>query len=160
MSVLNDLGSLGCSGNSSPDLRAFELVWVSGGVMFQYFVKIVPTMYVYSDQVHTLHCLQKSRGQEERGELQSSVSSHQFSVTTNQKEVGAGSGDGLPGFFVQYDFSPLIVKFTERRKSLSHFLVSLCAIVGGIFTVASLLDAAIYHSAKALQAKVDLGKAG
>ena len=37
------------------------------------------------------------------------------------------------------------VKFTEKRTTFTYFLTSLCAIVGGVFTVAGVLDAAIYQ---------------
>jgi len=109
-----------------------------GGVMFQYYVKVVPTIYVYMDTPEDL-------------------ATHQFSVTRQQKDIGTGMA-GLPGFFVQYEFSPLMVKYEERRPSLSHFLVSLCAIIGGVFTVASLIDSLIYASSRALQRKIELNK--
>ena len=43
---------------------------------------------------------------------------------------------------------------------MGHFATNLCAIVGGVFTVASLLDAAIFHSVRAIQKKIELGKQG
>jgi len=42
--------------------------------------------------------------------------------------------------------------------SFLHFLTSVCAIVGGIFTVAGIVDAFIYHGHQAIKKKVDLGK--
>ena len=39
-----------------------------------------------------------------------------------------------------------------------EFLTSSCAIVGGVFTVSSIIDALIYHGTKAVKKKVDLGK--
>ena len=50
----------------------------------------------------------------------------------------------LPGVFFIYDISPIKVKFTEKQQSFTYFLTSLCAIVGGVFTVAGIIDAAIY----------------
>jgi len=58
----------------------------------------------------------------------------------------------------QYEFSAIMVKFEERRKSLAHFLVSVCAIIGGVFTVASLVDTFFYYSTTILQHKIHLGK--
>ncbi len=58
----------------------------------------------------------------------------------------------------RYDLSPITVQYTERRPSLAHFLTSLCAIVGGVFTVASFVDALVYHGSRALKRKVTLGK--
>lgn len=58
-----------------------------------------------------------------------------------------------------YELSPIMVKFTETRKSFAHFLTGVCAIIGGVFTVAGLVDSMIYHSMKSLKKKIELGKA-
>lgn len=63
------------------------------------------------------------------------------------------------GVFFMYDLSPMMVQMTEHRRSLTHFLTGVCAIVGGVFTVAGMLDGMLYHSTRALQKKIDLGKA-
>lgn len=110
------------------------------GIMYQYFVKIVPTVY-----------------RRLNGEV---VNTNQFSVTKHKRVVRQVTGEhGLPGVFVLYEFSPMAVQYTENRRSFMHFLTGLCAIVGGIFTVAGLIDSMIYHSSRALQKKIDLGKA-
>lgn len=64
----------------------------------------------------------------------------QFSVTEHFRSVSSREGQGLPGVFFFYELSPIMVKFTETRKSLPHFLTQLCAILGGVFTVAGMLD--------------------
>nr|XP_005986793.1 PREDICTED: endoplasmic reticulum-Golgi intermediate compartment protein 3 isoform X1 [Latimeria chalumnae] len=108
-------------------------------MMFQYFVKIVPTIYVNID-----------------GEV---VRTNQFSVTRHEKVANGLIGDqGLPGVFVLYELSPMMVKFTEKHRSFTHFLTGVCAIIGGVFTVAGLIDSLIYHSARAIQKKIELGK--
>lgn len=110
------------------------------GSMYQYFVKIVPTIY-----------------RKLNGEV---VKTNQFSVTKHKRVIRQVSGEhGLPGVFVLYEFSPMVVQYTESRRSFMHFLTGVCAIVGGIFTVAGLIDSMIYHSSRALQKKIDLGKA-
>ena len=38
------------------------------------------------------------------------------------------------GMFVTYEISPLMVEVTEHRRSFTHFLTGVCAIVGGVFT--------------------------
>ena len=66
-------------------------------IMYQYFVKIVPTVY------HPLS-----------GEL---VKSNQFSVTKHQRRTNPAAGEtGLPGVFILYDLSPLLVQLTEHRR--------------------------------------------
>ena len=71
-----------------------------------------------------------------------------------------GDGSGMPGVFFSYEMAPVMVKYQEKEKSLGHFLSGLCAIIGGVFTVAGIIDKLVYTSAKILQQKTDLGKAG
>ena len=63
------------------------------------------------------------------------------------------------GVFFLYDLSPMMVQMTEHRRSLAHFLTGVCAIVGGIFTVAGMVDGILYQSSRAIKKKIDLGKA-
>ncbi|XP_076456830.1 endoplasmic reticulum-Golgi intermediate compartment protein 3-like [Babylonia areolata] len=108
-------------------------------MMYQYHVKIVPTTYISlsSEALYT----------------------NQFSVTKHSRQnLGDGGEDKLPGVFFVYEVSPMMVKFTEKRRSFMHFLTGICAIVGGVFTVAGLIDSLIYQSAKAIQRKIELGK--
>ena len=39
--------------------------------------------------------------------------------------------------------SPIIVKYTERRKPLYHFITTVLAIIGGTFTVAGMIDSMV-----------------
>jgi len=103
----------------------------NGSGVFQYFVKVVPTTY------HFAHG--------------GSVDSCQYSVTDQFKSAHDPSkGFVLPGVFFIYDISPIMVKFTEKRPSLSYFLTSLCAIVGGVFTVAGIIDGILYEGGSML----------
>lgn len=45
-------------------------------------------------------------------------------------------------------------------RSIGHLATNICAIIGGVFTVAGILDACLYHSLNAFQNKVLLGKTG
>jgi len=58
-----------------------------------------------------------------------------------------------------YDLSPIMVKYSEIRRSFAHFITGVCAIVGGVFTVAGIIDSFIYHSIRSLKFKTQLGKA-
>lgn len=107
--------------------------------MFQYHIKIVPTSYVNLDG--------------------SVIHSNQFSVTRHKKVVSLLSGEsGMPGAFFQYELSPLMVKYTQKQQSLGHFLTNVCAIIGGVFTVAGLIDSLLYYSIRVIQKKIELGK--
>lgn len=42
---------------------------------------------------------------------------NQFSVTKHSKVVSSGMGDaGLPGVFIMYELSPMMVKYTEKQR--------------------------------------------
>ncbi|XP_034836591.1 endoplasmic reticulum-Golgi intermediate compartment protein 3 [Maniola hyperantus] len=127
-------------GNTAP-LDGIQGLAKEGAVMFQYYLKIVPTMYVKLDNT-VLH-------------------TNQFSVTRHQKHVSnVNTESGMPGAFFSYELSPLMVKYTEKERSVGHFATNICAIVGGVFTVAGIFDTLLYHSLNAFQHKVVLGKAG
>eukprot|EP00262_Sarcandra_glabra_P008844 TRINITY_DN226_c0_g1_i1.p1 TRINITY_DN226_c0_g1~~TRINITY_DN226_c0_g1_i1.p1 ORF type:complete len:297 (+),score=51.63 TRINITY_DN226_c0_g1_i1:243-1133(+) len=109
----------------------------SSSGMYQYFIKVVPTIYT------------GIRGRK--------ILSNQFSVTEHFRGAN-GYPQPLPGVFFFYDFSPIKVTFTEENVSLLHFLTNVCAIVGGVFTVSGIVDAFIYHGQKAIKKKIELGK--
>nr|AWW16504.1 endoplasmic reticulum-Golgi intermediate compartment protein 3-like protein [Ipomoea pes-caprae] len=106
--------------------------------MYQYFLKVVPTIYT------------NIRGHK--------INSNQFSVTEHYKSTELGHFNLHPGVFFFYDLSPIKVTFTEEHVPFLHFLTSVSAIIGGIFTVAGLVDSFVYHGQKALKKKIELGK--
>ncbi|CAO1434424.1 unnamed protein product [Diamesa hyperborea] len=120
-------------------LDHLEVTAKEGAIMYQYFLKIVPTMYVTQS-----------------GEV---VHTNQFSVTTHQKSATAISGESaMPGVFFSYELSPLMVKYAEKNNSFNHFMVNVCGIIGGIFTVAGLLDSVFHKVEKNIRRKMELGK--
>ena len=113
----------------------------NGSGVFQYFAKVVPTTYIYDDGKKIESC--------------------QYSVTDQFKSAHDPSkGFVLPGVFVIYDISPIMVKFTEKRPSFLTFLTSLCAIVGGVFTVAGILDQVVYSAMQSRKGPGDGGMIG
>ncbi|KAH9179183.1 Sec1 family-domain-containing protein [Lactarius sanguifluus] len=112
--------------------------------MFQYFLKVVST------QFHTLD-----------GRI---VNSHQYSVTHFERDLTTGQAGnteegiqiqhgivGVPGTLFNYEISPILVAHRETRQSFAHFLTSTCAIVGGVLTVASILDSALFATQRSLK---------
>ena len=80
-------------------------------------------------------------------------------MTRHAKAVSVMSGEsGMPGIFFTYELAPVMVKYSEKEKSFGHFATGLCAIIGGVFTVAGLIDKLVYTSSKIIQQKIDLGK--
>ncbi|KAI8557637.1 hypothetical protein RHMOL_Rhmol04G0025500 [Rhododendron molle] len=63
----------------------------------------------------------------------------------------------LPVAKFHFELSPMQVLITENSKSFSHFITNICAIIGGVFTVAGILDS-ILHNTMRLVKKVELGK--
>nr|GMD51359.1 protein disulfide isomerase-like 5-4 [Ipomoea batatas] len=63
----------------------------------------------------------------------------------------------IPVAKFHFEPSPLQVLITEDSKSFSHFLTNVCAIIGGVFTVAGIVDS-IWHNTMRLMKKVELGK--
>lgn len=85
--------------------------------MFQYFLKVVSTQFrTLSEWV---------------------INTHQYSTTQfgrnlakgnkEDNEVGvqvAHGGSGVPGVFLNYDISPILIVHSETRQSFAHFLTS------------------------------------
>lgn len=92
--------------------------WVS-----QYHIKIVPTIYepLWGSPVHT----------------------NQYSYTELFRTTQ--DIDKLPAVYFHYELSPIMAKVTESRRSYSSFLTGLCAIAGGVFTVAGLFDSMLHR---------------
>lgn len=91
---------------------------------FKYFLKIVPTEY----QDPKGHKFQTS----------------QFSVTEYYTKVSKGRGQ-MPAVFLIYDLFSLTVTVTDSRRSLAHFLVRVCAVLGGVFAVTGMIDRLVHH---------------
>merc|ERR1711879_97237 len=70
------------------------------------------------------------------------VYTNQYSVTDSARSVQVRSGElsGLPGVFIVYDFSPFLMRKTEKTKPWSYIFTSICAIIGGVFSIASLVE--------------------
>jgi hypothetical protein len=112
--------------------------------MFQYFLKVVSTQFRTLD-----------------GKI---INTHQYSVTHFERDLTEGAqGDtaqgvhithgvtGVPGAFINFEISPILVVHSEARQSFAHFLTSTCAIVGGVLTVASIFDSVLFATTRALK---------
>merc|ERR1711920_665273 len=93
-----------------------------GAFMFHYYIKLVPTVFL--------------------GRWGNETYTNQYAVTDSARNVQVRSGElsGLPGVFIVYDFSPFLMRKTEKTKPWSYIFTSICAIIGGIFSIASLVE--------------------
>ncbi|KPI84414.1 hypothetical protein ABL78_6540 [Leptomonas seymouri] len=103
-------------------------------MLFQYYVDVVPTIY--------------------EGTFSTALT-YQFTVTSSAVPIPA---KGMPAVVFQYQLSPITVRYSPARVSFTHFLTYVCAIIGGVFTVAGLLSRFVLTSAAQIQRRV-LGKA-
>jgi len=110
----------------------------SGAAISRYFLKVVPTTYEFID-----------------GGV---VRTNQFSVTHYFKALDETSSM-LPSLSFTFGLTPLRVQKTERRGgSLLGFFTRCAATIGGLFTVAGILDGVVYQSSKHF-VKMQQGKA-
>lgn len=120
-----------------------------GTGLFQYFIKVIPT--VYSDEF-------KWRGK---------TYTNQYTMTERFRplmlpefpRLPDGSPDYakgmhmhqqavLPGIFFVYDVSPFLVEVVRSRVPFWHFFTRLCSTVGGVFAVLGVVDRAWYSMQK------------
>lgn len=75
-----------------------------------------------------------------------------------KKYISIGfTGHVIPAVWFKYDINPISVKYKERRKPFYEFLCMTCAIVGGTFTVAGIIDSLVFSASNILE-KLELGK--
>ena len=98
----------------------------NGSGFFQYYIKVVPTIYepLGAAPLHT-----------------NQYSYTELFRTTQELEK-------LPAVYFHYELSPIMARTSEERRAFSNLLTGLCAVVGGVFTVASMVDRRCTRSAR------------
>lgn len=87
--------------------------------MFQYFMQVVPT------EVRT---------------YKNNMDTYQFAVTEKNRTINHDKGShGVAGIFIKYDLASLKIRVREEHKPYWQFLVRLCGIIGGMFSVSGML---------------------
>ena len=92
--------------------------------MYQYYLQIVPTLYRYLNGTE--------------------IQTNQYSVTEHMRHVQPTSNRGLPGVFFFYEVSPLHVEIEEYRVGWVQLSTTICAVIGGVFTVMGMADQFIF----------------
>jgi hypothetical protein len=103
---------------------------------YSYFLKLVPIQLIYR-----------------RGDK---ISGYRVSITRHQKKVPRDNN--LPSVNFNYDFSAMTICKTQKRKPFTSFMTGLCAIVGGIYTIAALTDSLLFRAQRTLFTKTQTGK--
>lgn len=86
---------------------------------YEYFLVLVPHVF-YNEYTHE------------------TIFTYLFSMTYKEKELNK-EDEEMPLMLINYDFSPITMKFTLVRKSFLHFLTNICAIIGGVFVFFKLI---------------------
>lgn len=94
----------------------------------EYFIKIIPTQ-VYDEATGVMH------------------SSYQYSMNYNNRPTNAAFG----AIYFRYDVDCITVKYTRKSRNLSRFLISVCAILGGVFTVIGIFHSVAQQMLKGLK---------
>ncbi|KAG6918770.1 hypothetical protein DXG01_011961 [Tephrocybe rancida] len=92
------------------------------------------------------------------------VNTHQYSATSFERDLTEGiqgespqgihlqhGVNGVPGAFFNFEISPILVVHSDTRQAFAHFVTSTCAIIGGVLTVASLLDSILFATSRAIK---------
>ncbi len=66
-----------------------------------------------------------------------------MSVGEYYSPISKGKGQ-MPAVFLIYDLSPIRITVEDVRQSVVHFLVRICAVIGGVLTLCGLLDKVVH----------------
>ena len=92
---------------------------------FEYFLKLVPTQFV-SRFGRVRECFQYSLSQ--------------YSALLHREEVNSQQNLILPVVQFVYNISPIMAVIEDDSKGFLHFIVRMCAVVGGAFAIANFFD--------------------
>lgn len=67
------------------------------------------------------------------------------------------TGQVIPAIWFKYDINPISVKYKKHRRPFYEFVCMTCAIIGGTFTVAGIIDSLVFSASNILE-KLELGK--
>ena len=103
-------------------------------MVYQYYLKIIPSKYKYS-----------------KGGID-----NKYQYTVNS--FADFTYNNLPALYFKYDLSPITIEYKHNRMSFLTFLINIFAILGGVFTVAGIIDAIIHKSVLLLLRKAEMNK--
>ncbi|XP_076439528.1 endoplasmic reticulum-Golgi intermediate compartment protein 1-like [Babylonia areolata] len=106
-------------------------------VSHDYVLRVVPTVYEdISGKVHF---------------------PFQYTYSAKEAVVYNKAGKVIPAIWFHYQLSPITVRYRETRQPFYTFLTTICAIIGGTFTVAGIVDSLLFSAAEVFR-KAELGK--
>ncbi|CAD8059257.1 unnamed protein product [Paramecium primaurelia] len=91
----------------------------SQSMQHEHFINIIPTHYtLLNKQIYSV-----------------------YQYTANHNEVRSHHYGNVQ---LRYDFAPTTVTYWQTKEDILHFIVQVCAVIGGIFTVSSMIEASVY----------------
>ncbi|XP_042893444.1 endoplasmic reticulum-Golgi intermediate compartment protein 1-like [Penaeus japonicus] len=102
-----------------------------------YVMKVVPTIY------------ESATGNQ--------VIAYQYTYAYRSYISFSHGGRVVPAVWFRYDLTPITVKYHFKRPPFYSFITTVCAIVGGTFTVAGIIDSFIFTAAEIFK-KIEIGK--
>mmetsp|Transcript_21300 Transcript_21300/g.48190 ORF Transcript_21300/g.48190 Transcript_21300/m.48190 type:complete len:330 (+) Transcript_21300:330-1319(+) len=110
--------------------------------LFQYFVRIVPTIYTneFGRKTHTNQYTITDRFRP-------------LALPTSAKDSNKPQEAILPGIFFIYELSPFMIAASRIRMPVLHLITKVLAIVGGVFTVLGVADSILFRLQKLVNVK-------
>ncbi|XP_042229979.1 endoplasmic reticulum-Golgi intermediate compartment protein 1-like [Homarus americanus] len=102
-----------------------------------YVMKVVPTIY-----------------EEPSG---NQLIAYQYTYAYRSYVSFSHGGRVVPAVWFRYDLTPITVKYHAKRPPFYSFVTTVCAIIGGTFTVAGIIDSFIFTASEIFK-KFELGK--
>ncbi|XP_064465838.1 endoplasmic reticulum-Golgi intermediate compartment protein 1-like isoform X1 [Ornithodoros turicata] len=117
-------------------LKGMDKSAVNGLESHDYVMKIVPTIYETPSK---------------------RLESYQYTYAYKSYVSISHTGRITPAIWFRYDLNPITVKYSPRGIPFYSFLTSVCAIVGGTFTVAGIVDSLVFTASEVFR-KHEMGK--
>ncbi|CAJ0576217.1 unnamed protein product, partial [Mesorhabditis spiculigera] len=133
----DDISEMALTGSYDPLAKKDVSVGVDGLNTHEYILKIVPSVY-----------------QDISGDV---ANSYQYTYGHRNFLQYHHTGQVIPAVWFKYELQPITVRHVEYRQSFYTFLTSVCAVVGGTFTVAGIIDSTFFTIHEMIK-KQQLGK--
>lgn len=132
----DDVSSFNLVGSFDP-LKGMQKLDDSSLQSHEYHLRIVPSIYEELDG--------------------SMLRPYQYQYAHKKYISLALTGQVIPAIWFKYDINPISVKYKKHRRPLYEFVCMTCAIIGGTFTVAGIIDSLVFSASSMLE-KAQLGK--